>query len=199
MTSYHTQCISLNPAQRRRTTLKASVQTLPAGPAPKEIRHQAGLRSGQLLAAIPIGGQSPHFADVSCLYRGLKDEYGASLTKIGRISIAWAFSPHCPHYPRVHLSAYQIPPQPGEPRFALPKGTPLGLSDTTNWLLIFLFTVMLDDVTRRHRPGEPPEACPTTSLYYPSATDYTLQLGDVWFWEPGHGVPCVSTEIYTRG
>jgi alpha-L-fucosidase len=33
--------------------------------------------------------------------------------------------------------------------------------------------------------GAPPESCPATSLFYPSGTDYTLQSGDVWFWEPG--------------
>eukprot|EP00935_MAST-01C_sp_MAST-1C-sp1_P000852 g852.t1 len=34
--------------------------------------------------------------------------------------------------------------------------------------------------------GAPPEACPPGGqpLYYPSGTDYTLQTGDVWFWEP---------------
>ena len=34
--------------------------------------------------------------------------------------------------------------------------------------------------------GSPPEECPNPSgaLFYPSGTDYTLQSGDVWFWEP---------------
>ena len=34
--------------------------------------------------------------------------------------------------------------------------------------------------------GAPPENCsdPSTAMFYPSATDYTLQQGDVWFWEP---------------
>ena len=39
--------------------------------------------------------------------------------------------------------------------------------------------------------GSPPENCPhasaTPPLYYPSGTDYTLQAGDVWFWEPPSG------------
>ena len=39
--------------------------------------------------------------------------------------------------------------------------------------------------------GSPPENCthPSTNppLYYPSGTDYTLQSGDTWFWEPPKG------------
>jgi len=35
-------------------------------------------------------------------------------------------------------------------------------------------------------PGSPPERCadPSQALFYPAGTDYTLQAGDVWFWEP---------------
>jgi hypothetical protein len=47
--------------------------------------------------------------------------------------------------------------------------------------------------------GEPPETCPTTALFYPSGTDYTLQAGDVWFWELVTPFPCTISNFFLSG